>query len=206
MKMTGTETRLLIIETADRLFYEHGYDSTSFAQIAQAVGISRGNFYHHFKAKDDILAAVINLRLERTQAMLEDWDHDAESPAGRIRAFIHILITNQSQIMRHGCPVGTLCNELAKLNHSAKPQAARIFGLFRVWLARQFTLLGHAEQADALALHVLMLSQGIATLATATGDESFLRREVAQAFDWLNSLSENTPPSPKTMEIPACSS
>ncbi|WP_317616372.1 acyl-CoA dehydrogenase family protein [Paracoccus mutanolyticus] len=36
-------TRDLIVEKADALFYEGGYEATSFAAIAAAVGISRGN-------------------------------------------------------------------------------------------------------------------------------------------------------------------
>jgi len=35
------------------------------------VQISRGNFYHHFKSKDEILDAVITARLANTRMMLE---------------------------------------------------------------------------------------------------------------------------------------
>ncbi len=61
--MSHSATRERIEEKADALFYEAGFEATSFADIADAVGISRGNFYHHFKSKDDILDAVINRRL-----------------------------------------------------------------------------------------------------------------------------------------------
>ncbi|VTZ60427.1 hypothetical protein [Sinorhizobium medicae] len=40
--------------------------------------------------------------------------------------------------MAHGCSVGTLCNELAKLDSLAKNDAVSLFTLFRDWLARQF--------------------------------------------------------------------
>ena len=60
--MPNQSTRESIVEAADRLFYQRGYDHTSFADIADDVEISRGNFYHHFKTKDDILAAVISRR------------------------------------------------------------------------------------------------------------------------------------------------
>ncbi|HBU98755.1 TetR/AcrR family transcriptional regulator, partial [Thalassospira lucentensis] len=67
-------TRDRIIETADILFYQQGFEATSFADIALAVGISRGNFYHHFKTKDDILDGVINHRLANTEQMLDRWE------------------------------------------------------------------------------------------------------------------------------------
>lgn len=182
MKAIGT--RQQIAQAADRLFYERGFEATSFADIAQAVGLSRGNFYYHFKTKDEILGTVIALRLDNTQALLEAWEAGSDAPQERIRRFIHILIANQAEIMAHGCPVGTLCNELAKLDHAAKDDAAKLFALFRDWLARQFAALGKTD-ADALALHLLMRSQGIATLATALHDESFIRREVENMEAWL---------------------
>ena len=65
------KTKHKIISIADRLFYENGFEHTSFADIAAAVNISRGNFYYHFKTKDDILNAVIDLRKQNTQALLQ---------------------------------------------------------------------------------------------------------------------------------------
>ena len=62
------------------LFYQHGFDHTSFADIAGKVGISRGNFYYHFKTKDEILDAVINRRLTNTEQMLDHWEATGEDP------------------------------------------------------------------------------------------------------------------------------
>lgn len=45
--------------------------------------------------------------------------------------------------------------------------------------------MGRVDAKDALALHVLMRSQGVATLATAFRDEDFVRREVAEMHAWL---------------------
>ena len=121
--------------------------------------ISRGNFYFHFKTKDEILDAVIDMRLANTQDV-GAVGNEGKQPADRIRSFIHILIANRAEIKLYGCPVGTLCSELAKLNHASQAEANKLFGLFRNWLRRQFTLLGRKADADALAMHVLARSQG----------------------------------------------
>lgn len=197
--MTSQSTREHIIKAADQLFYRQGYEHTSFSDIAEVVQISRGNFYYHFKTKDEILDAVIALRLANTRNMLAQWESRGETPAERIRRFIHILIGNKTKIKQHGCPVGTLCTELAKLNHGAKDDANKLFTLFRTWLRRQFTLLGREKDADALAMHLLARSQGVATLANAFHDEKFIKQEVRQMEDWLAScmVPEETP-EPKT--------
>lgn len=187
--MRNKTTRDHIIEAADQLFYQQGYEHTSFSDIADAVQISRGNFYYHFKSKDEILDAVINVRLANTQRMLEQWEIDGEQPVDRIRSFIHILIGNRAKIKRYGCPVGTLCTELAKLNHTSQAEANKLFTLFRTWLRRQFTLLGRKTDADELAMHLLARSQGVATLANAFHDEKFIKQEVKLMCDWLDTLT-----------------
>jgi AcrR family transcriptional regulator len=184
--MRDRTTREHIVDAADRLFYRQGYEHTSFADIADAVKISRGNFYYHFKSKDEILDAVIEARVAATRTMLERWEIEGKTPGDRIRSFIHMLIANRADIKRYGCPVGTLCGELAKLDHAAQDEANRLFTLFRTWLRRQFVLLGRAADADALAMHLLARSQGVATLANAFHDEKFIRQEVAQMERWLD--------------------
>lgn len=190
--MSDKTTRDHIVEAADQLFYRQGYEHTSFANIADAVQISRGNFYYHFKSKDEILDAVIEARLANTRKMLDQWETEGKKPAERIRSFINILIMNRAKIKRYGCPVGTLCGELAKLNHPSQSEANKLFTLFRTWLRRQFELLGRKRDADALAMHLLARSQGVATLANAFYDEKFMEQEVQQMYDWLNSVTESS--------------
>ncbi|WP_267244950.1 TetR/AcrR family transcriptional regulator [Streptomyces sp. PR69] len=194
--MGAATTRAHIVEAADQLFYRQGYEHTSFAAIAEAVRISRGNFYYHFKSKDDILAAVIAARLDDRRRMLERWEADEPDPVGRIGRFIEIVVTNRADIQHYGCPVGTLTTELAKLGHPALDDAGDLFTLFREWLRRQFVLLGQEAEADALAMHVLAFSQGVATLAHAFQDEDFIRREVQRMHDWLSAYAASPETAP----------
>lgn len=185
-------TRERIVEAADKLFYQHGFEKTSFADIADEVQLSRGNFYYHFKTKDEMLVDVIALRAARTQSMLDAWAGSAPTPSARLRCFAEMLVHNREDIQRYGCPVGTLCAELAKLEHPAQGNAGMIFGQFRSWLSKQFEALGHSEGADALAMHLLSRSQGIAALANAFHDETFIRHEVELIDTWLESLHPST--------------
>lgn len=188
--MKSSSTKQQIIDAADELFYAQGFGETSFADIAKAVSISRGNFYYHFKTKDEILDAVIEKRLSDRETLLKNWDETSTEPAKRIACFIRILIVNQTKIVAFGCPVGTLTTELAKLDHAAKDRANLIMALFRDWLTRQFTKLGCGADAEANALHVLGWSQGVATLAQTFKDESYVRREVDQILAWLDQVSQ----------------
>lgn len=191
--MATKATRQQIVDAADELFYARGYAQTSFADIAAAVRISRGNFYYHFRTKDEILEAVIDKRLADRETLLTSWQATAETPADRIACFIRIVIVNQARIMAYGCPVGTLVTELGKLEHASKDHANRIMALFRDWLTRQFEDLGCGSRAQDHALYVLGWSQGVATLAQAFGDEAYVRREVDRILAWLDTLGQRAP-------------
>jgi AcrR family transcriptional regulator len=53
------ETRKLILDTAQRLFLEKGYENTSIQDIINGLGgLSKGAVYHHFKSKEEIFDAV----------------------------------------------------------------------------------------------------------------------------------------------------
>src|SRR6516162_6372735 len=88
----AARTRDQIVHAADELFYKKGFEHTSFADIADTVRISRGNFYYHFKTKDEILAAVIDARIAERRQLLQQWEDEQDSPAGRIRCYINIVI------------------------------------------------------------------------------------------------------------------
>ena len=189
--MNEPATRDRIAEIAADLFYQQGFEHTSFADIAEKVNISRGNFYHHFKSKDDILQAVIDIRLARTQAMLEQWERESASPAERIKCYVRIVLTNWNKIKHYGCPVGTLATELSKLDHLSHKDAQKVFILFRKWLAAQFKQLGHDSDADNYAMRVLSWSQGVSTLGHAFGDKRFVEKEVNEMCEWVDSCRVN---------------
>lgn len=57
-----------ILDVAEKLFNEKGFDHTGTSDIAEKTGIAKGTLYYHFKSKEDIMDALI----ERRSAQI--WD------------------------------------------------------------------------------------------------------------------------------------
>lgn len=55
-KSEATKGRL--IECAERLFYEKGFDATAVREIVKAAGVAQGTFYLYFETKYDVLAEI----------------------------------------------------------------------------------------------------------------------------------------------------
>ena len=61
----GDESRRRILDAAEELFAERGYERTSVVDIAERSGISRGSIPWHFKNKEGVLVAVVERALQR---------------------------------------------------------------------------------------------------------------------------------------------
>lgn len=61
----GDESRRRILDAAEELFAERGFDRTSFVDIAERSGISRGSIPWHFKNKDGLLMAVFDRAMDQ---------------------------------------------------------------------------------------------------------------------------------------------
>ena len=187
-KQQGEEIRQQIVSAANRLFYEQGYNHTSFSEIAEAAAVPRGNFYYYFKSKDDILNAVIDARLLRMRAMLEQWEQQYPEPKRRLKRFVDMLFNEEKNIIRFGCPMGTLNAELGKTQAELQARAIEMFDLMLDWMKAQFLALGHGNKSRAQALHLLAAAQGISIIAHVYADVKFLNRDAAQLKEWIDSL------------------
>jgi AcrR family transcriptional regulator len=70
--MQAEQTRQQILETAQRLFAELGYDATSLQMIADEMGLTKAAVYYHFRAKSDILHAAMQPGIQRLEVLLDE--------------------------------------------------------------------------------------------------------------------------------------
>ncbi len=71
-KEQAAKTRQEIFDTAIELFDSKGYENVSIIEICEKAGVSTGAFYHHFKAKDQILMEEFLKADDFYQRLLED--------------------------------------------------------------------------------------------------------------------------------------
>lgn len=192
MAKRGDQTKADIVSCAQRLFYERGFDATSFSAIVDASGLFRGNIYHYFKAKDDILRAVVERHLEEFGDLLHAWEAQSPDARGRLALFLDMIAARSPALIQFGCPIGSLNSELGKEHGALHENGRRLFDLFRDWLTARFRELGLGEKSPAMAMHLLARAQGIVLLAQAYGDADFLAAEIAALKTWLTEL----PPAP----------
>lgn len=64
-------TRERILAQAHELILRQGYAATSLERILERAGVTKGAFFHHFKSKDELAAALVDRYLEDEQEVFE---------------------------------------------------------------------------------------------------------------------------------------
>ena len=99
------ERRNEILDAADELFTQKGYDGTSTKDILEKVGIARGTLYYHFKSKEDIMDALIeryNVRLlGAAQEIAQDLNIPLVERIIRVVMALNISDGSSKEIMEH---------------------------------------------------------------------------------------------------------
>jgi AcrR family transcriptional regulator len=187
MSAEPSDKRSRVIKAAVDLSYAHGLGKVSLADISEKAEVSLGNLYYYFKTKDAIGEAVIAQRSAEFEWMRAQWDLEP-TPQGRLKAFVAMTAGNRENLVRGGCPVGSLCAELGKQEGPLAGLSAEPLRRLLSWTEDQFAAMGLDEAKDALALHLLAVLQGISLLANAFRDPAVVQREAVFLNCWIDTL------------------
>jgi TetR/AcrR family transcriptional regulator, transcriptional repressor for nem operon len=176
----GRATVARVLDAACALFAEKGVRATTLDEIGAAAGVGRGQLYHFFAGKADLVADVVGLQVERIVGPIRS-AVDAMSTADDVRNFCEAIINLHDSSEKIRCPLGSLVPQLDDDNAAREAlkagftqwEALLAEGLRRV--ADSGGLISGADPA-VLAGGLLAAYQGGMLLADVTGDVESLRR------------------------------
>jgi AcrR family transcriptional regulator len=89
----GAERRRQLLATASRRFAEHGYHTTSVAEIVREVGVGKGVFYWYFESKEQLFLEVLAQAQTELRRAQEAEVGDEVDPVRRIERGIRGALT-----------------------------------------------------------------------------------------------------------------
>jgi TetR/AcrR family transcriptional repressor of nem operon len=172
----------------------HGYHATALDDVLRESGVGKGNFYYHFKSKEDlgyaILDRIVAGFLERT---LEPCFADPDgAPLAQIRCFLDRLEQAQrDRQCRGGCVMGNLASELSDVHEGFRKRLASVF---TTWQARFAAALaaasrrgevGTACEPGAAARFLVAALEGAILLTKVTKDIGVMEQCVRELKRYL---------------------
>ncbi len=81
MDALSQDTKSRILDAAESLFMEHGFEATSLRQLTAAAGVNLAAVNYHFGSKEELFQAVLTRRLDPMNqeriALLERYEREA---------------------------------------------------------------------------------------------------------------------------------
>jgi TetR/AcrR family transcriptional repressor of nem operon len=177
MKVTraqAEENRRKVVETAGRLFKEHGFDGVGLNELMQAVGLTRGGFYKQFASKDDLVVEACESTLA---SGIERWRKTADAnPDDPFAALVRrYLAPSHRNRIAEGCAFAALGTESARHGDMLRPT-------FGAGVKEHLAILeqaaeaspSHPGAADPLATFATMV--GALVLSRMVDDEALARQ------------------------------
>jgi TetR/AcrR family transcriptional repressor of nem operon len=170
----GRATRARILDAASVLFYRQGVTATGLDQVIAASRTGKGQLYHYFADKRELVHAVI----ERQVSMVLEAQRprlDGLATRADLRAWGDELVAAYEQRddpVR--CPLGALAAELAEGDPEARAALERGFARWVDALAAGLRRIDAAEP-ERLATALLAAYQGGLLLSQVRGDLDPLR-------------------------------
>lgn len=106
----GDLKRAQILDAAEKLFFDKGYDRTSVQDILDALGMSKGGFYHYFDSKESVLRAVSERRAEgRFDRLTAELYGMRRSPIDRLNLLLGMVNLFETEELRFAALMLRLC-------------------------------------------------------------------------------------------------
>ncbi len=153
--------RARVIEAADQLFRDQGYEDTSIAQVAKRAGVAAGTVYLFFPDKPSLRIGVINARKAEIAGLLA---HLVPRPDDDLRTALSRVITPVLEHMLRTGPVGGPIDR-TRLEDMG-PEAVAAYGAVDDAIRDLFAMLeadGRARPTDPKTMPIL--SAGLMTSA-----------------------------------------
>lgn len=114
---SGAGTREKILDVAEGLILHHGFAATTIDQIIDRVGVTKGSFFYHFKAKNDLARALIERYARSDHRLLHDNLDRAEKlssdPLRQLLIFVGLFLDVAERLEEPypGCLFASYCYE-----------------------------------------------------------------------------------------------
>jgi AcrR family transcriptional regulator len=127
-----------ILDAADALFCESGFDGTSLRDVAEAAGVNKGLILYYYENKAGLFTAVLQRYYESHQPVLEKLGREE----GPLRERVHGMLDGYFEFISNN-------RRYARLIQQEVARAGKHLPRIRKNLASLFQLVGH-ELKDAL--------------------------------------------------------
>ncbi len=119
-----------ILASAKELFHEYGFQQTSVDEILKKSGVTKSNFYYHFKSKEELGLIILESFIKQYEAdvLMKTLGNKSLGPLRRLVEFYNSVKTfHRDLINPKGCPFGNMAIEMSGSNENVREKLSAFF-------------------------------------------------------------------------------
>jgi TetR/AcrR family transcriptional repressor of nem operon len=178
-----------ILDSAERLVQVRGFNSFSYADVANELGITKASLHYHFPGKAELGQALVGRYAQRFFEELDRIDHDQSDPRAKLESYAALY----ADVLRgqRMCLCGILAAEYQTLPKPMRDAVISFFDENQKWLAdvleegRANHKLAFTGSPDEVAQTILGTLEGAMLVARPYGDSSKFDATASRLIDTL---------------------
>lgn len=123
-----------ILACARSLIIRGGYNSFSYADISNVVGIRNASIHHHFPSKSDLVCALVAQYREEAQAGFAELERNVSDPLEQLRAYVGYWESCIADATHSFCVCALLASEIPVLPEAVTVEVRAHFRGLSDWL------------------------------------------------------------------------
>ena len=184
--MTSEETPNKLLDAAQTLIQERGYNSFSYKDLAEDVGIRTASIHYHFPGKASLGLALMERYVERLHLTLAAIDGSSRTNKAKLKSFIKLYTDTEARGAI--CLCGSLASDRETLPEDLQAAVRTYIESSEAWIAStvragvrdgEFAYTGRPADAAASLLSSL---QGGLILSRARGGTQSLLATLQRVF------------------------
>ena len=146
------DTKERIVDTASRLFYKQGYNSTGINQVIKEAAVAKASLYQHFPSKEDLLIEYLRVTAISTNQVLQSVFQKHKTPREKVLGLFDFLVKFAKQNEFHGCNFLNITSEIPRDNDKVRSLVKKQKNYIRGMFAEILKPVGKENLADEMYL------------------------------------------------------
>lgn len=134
-KFKESEVAQEILDLAQKLFQERGYNAFSYRDLSKQVGIKTSSIHYYFPTKGDLAKALVIRFRDSFKQLLSQIEAQAEDPKKKLELYFQLFLDGFKEC-RRVCLCSMLASDFDNLPETVQYEIKGLFADNEAWIAK----------------------------------------------------------------------
>lgn len=133
-KNDSQDTKSQILRSANRLLRRRSFNSFSYKDIADEIGIKKASIHYHFPTKEILGVETVKYYKHKIAEYIKKLENRTDNPVDHLAAYIQFFENMLNKNLM--CPAGVLTMEISTVSEEMNKEISKLHKYYIEWLTK----------------------------------------------------------------------